>query len=212
MRRVYVAALTVIGLASILAAPPALGQTLQWARELELDECPAGSLIISVRHRVTNDIDSGTTRPAWAWSDYARKIRILQLTDPTKFCAVVEYHGSFETIAGDSPQAATTSGSVGDGIVGTFEGGYRTVVFTGTLKAGAKTKGDLGLFDYGCDAQTGNCSSVFSWRDYFFSSYSSSDLDWWGWIYTTAHNGRWINACTGPSATCPGNSGDITGN
>ena len=79
----------------------------------------------------------------------------------------MSYQGSFTTIAGDSPGAAyNPGGTVGDGVVGTFEGGYVSTIFTGTRKSNParRTKGSIGTDDYQCDAN-GDCPGAFFWAD-----------------------------------------------
>lgn len=113
---------------------------------------------------------------------------------------MVRYLGSFVTDDGPSPGNTDT---IAAGIEGTFEGGYRGTI-TGTLNPSPsyRTKGNIGTFDYGCDVDTGSCTSLFSWLATYFTSYSFS-YDWWGWVYHGGDNGTWVNSLDG-------NQGDIT--
>jgi len=193
----------------VLSVPPAFGgpsEHLNWGAALHSGPaaCPSGSVVINVVQKVVNDIDSGTAGNYWAVDDFVRQIQVVETT-PGTFCASVKYQGSFTTVAGPSPGASYTSGTVGDGVVGTFEGGYVSTHFPGSLKSGVRTKGSIGTFDYGCDPATGNCPNYQDWRDLFFTSTTGFDLAWWGWVYHAGNNGSWTNSADG-------NSGDITGN
>jgi hypothetical protein len=191
--------------APAFAGPSDPGVHLNWGSQINQSTCPSGKLVINVNQKVVNDCDSGTTRPCWALDGFVRHIQVVQVTGG--FCATVSYQGNFTTIAGDSPQAVTDiGGTVGDDVVGTFEGGYRSTTFTGTLLGTPtqSTRGSIGTFDYACDGTTGVCPGFVDWTTFYFSSTTGFDLAWWGWIYHGGLNGTWVNASTG-------NSGDITG-
>ena len=187
-------------LATALAAP---SEHLNFGQQINAAQCNAGGkMVINVAQHITNDADSGIGGNAWAFDDFNRTIQVWQ-TGPNTFCAVVRYHGSFTTLAGVSPGA---TGTVAAGVGGTFEGGYQSTVFTGTLKASPSlsTRGNIGNFDYMCDTSF-NCPGAIDFLSVYFDSTSGFDLAWWGWIYHAGNNGTWVNAITG-------NSGDITGN
>lgn len=161
--------------------------------------CPSGSLVINVVHKVTNDADSGVAGNAWASDDYVRQIQVVQVT-PGTYCATVKYQGNFTTYTGRSPQ---NTGDIDAGIVGTFDGGYTSTVFPGTLQTSPahKVKGSIGTFDYDCDGAF-DCPGYFDWVNTYFSSTAGFELAWWGWIYHGGQNGTWVNSVDG-------NSGDI---
>ena len=177
---------------------------LDWGAQLHSgpSSCPGGTLVINVVQKVLNDNDSGVAGNAWAYDDFVRQIQVVK-TSPGWFCATVSYQGNFTTIAGPSPN---NTGTVGDGVVGTFQGGYVSTVFSATLKTTplARTKGSIGTYDYNCNTAF-NCPGYVSWVTLYFDSVSGFDLAWWGWVYHAGNNGSWTNAITG-------NSGDITGN
>jgi hypothetical protein len=127
---------------------------------------------------------------------------VVQL-GPSTFCATVKYQGHFTTIAGTAPEG---TGTVGAGVVGTFEGGYVSTVFTATLVSHPmqRAMGSIGTFDYKCNA-SGNCPGYSSWTAFYFTAISGFDLAWWGWVYHGGNNGSWVNSITH-------NSGNITGN
>lgn len=180
---------------------------LNWGSQINQSQCPSGPLVINVTQKVLNDVDSGICGNNWAFDDFVRQIKVVQ-TGSNLFCATVKYEGHFTTIAGSSPggSSACSSTALGDGVTGTFEGGYISTIFGGTLLSSpaARTKGNIGTFDYNCD-ENGNCPGYVSWTTLYFSSTSGFDYAWWGWVYHAGNNGSWVNAVTG-------NSGDITGN
>lgn len=177
---------------------------LDWGAQLHSgpSTCPTGKLVVNVVQKIINDVDSGEAGNYWAYDDIVRQIQVVQ-TGTNAFCATVSYQANFTTIAGTSPGA---TGTVGDGVVGTFQGGYVSTIFNATLKSipTRRTKGSIGTDDYQCDT-SGNCPGQFSWAGLYFDSVSGFDLAWWGWVYHAGNNGSWTNASSG-------NSGDITGN
>lgn len=194
----------VVLIAGLVLMPSAgfSAERLDWGGQLHSgpSACPIGPVVVNVVQKVLNSVDSGTGG-YWAFDDYIRQIQVVQ-TGPSSFCATVQYQGSFTTAAGTSPGS---SGAVGAGVVGTFQGGYVSTIFTGTLKTGVRTKGSIGTFDYQCDI-SGNCPGAVSWPTLFFNGIVGFDIGgWWGWVYHAGNNGSWVNASTG-------NSGDITGN
>lgn len=175
---------------------------LNWGSELNPGQCPDGQLVINVTHKVTNDLDSGVAGNWWAYDNYNKHIQVWEV-DTDIFCAVVHYQGSFTTVAGRSPN---DTDDIAEGIKGAFQGGYRATI-TGTLDPQYQTKGNIGKFDYGCDADEdpgdrSTCCGLFNWVDAYFSDWTFS-YDWWGWIYHGGKNGTWVNSSDG-------NQGDIT--
>jgi len=181
----------------VLAAP---SEHLNWGSQINHSACPSGKLVVNVTQKIINDNDSGVAGNAWAYDDIIRHIQVVK-TAPNTFCATLSYQGNFSTIAGPSPN---NTGTVGDGVVGTFQGGYRSTVFTGTFAPTAPTRGSLGTFNYNCDTNF-NCPGYVDWTTLYFSSTSGFGLAWWGWVYHAGNNGSWVNSVDG-------NSGDITGN
>jgi hypothetical protein len=199
------AVVSYIMVSALALAVPAVAAPgrLDWGAELHSgpSACPSGNLVVNVVQKVVNDADSGTSGNAWAFDDFVRQIQVVD-TGAGGFCATVKYEGNFTTVAGPSPGAAYTGGTVADGIVGTFQGGYVSTLFTGTLKPGVKTKGSIGTYDYQCDTSF-NCPGAVSWPSLFFDNLGGFDIGgWWGWTYHGGSNGTWVNAITG-------NSGDI---
>ena len=163
-----------------------------------------GDAIIDVEQEVKNDADSGTAGNFWALDNYQRQIQVWATTTTDAYCAIVKYDGDFVTFAGFSPQHATTLGTVGAGVEGNMEGGYRAT-FVGTLKSvpSKPVHGNIGTYDYQCNS-AGVCPGYESWLSFYFDGVANFDQPWWGWKYTTEHNGTWINQISG-------NIGDITG-
>lgn len=175
-----------------------------FGKQLNAAQCnTSGSPALDVTFKVTNDADSGTTRPVWAFDNFNKRVQAWQQADGT-YCAIVKFQGQFVTIAGNSPGAAyDIGGTVGAGVKGAFEGGY-TALFDGTLNTGVQTKGNIGSFNYNCDT-LGNCPGAFDWVGAYFTGNTFFAQPYWAWNYHAGNNGSWVNASTG-------NSGDITGN
>src|SRR3979490_2211616 len=93
--------------------------------------CGGGTLVIQATEAVRNDIDSGEAGNNWAYDDLVRSINVWHRTDDT-YCAIVGYAGAFTTVAGRSPGNTANNPA---GIRGFFYGGYRSLNFTGTLRA-----------------------------------------------------------------------------
>jgi hypothetical protein len=169
--------------------------------DISASACGGGKLVINVTHKVVNDADSGFNG-AWAFDAYNRQIQVWQ-TGPSTFCATVNYDGQFVTVPGQTSPAVGSTTVLGSAVKGTFNGGYRTTQFTGTLipNPAYPTRGNLGTFDFACDLAF-NCTP-FSWPSTYFSNLSGDDLQWWGWEYKYK-NQRWVNAIDGTS-------GNITG-
>jgi len=187
-----------------LPATAAPSVHLNWGSALSSgpDSCPSGNLVINVKQRVLSDVDSGVAGNFWAFDDFVRSIQVLEI-GPSTFCATVKYQGQFSTIAGTAPGGI---GTVGVGVVGTFEGGYVSSVFTATLlpNPSPRAMGSIGTFDYKCDA-SGSCPGYANWTDFYFTAISGYGLAWWGWVYHGGDNGSWVNSVGG-------NSGNIIGN
>ena len=188
-----VTSVAVLAMAAPAMAAPAV--TTNFGQQLNASQCnTGGSPIVNVTFKVINDLDSGTAGNNWATDNYNKSVKVWQQSDGT-FCAVVKYQGQFTTIAGPSPQNATTGGTVGAGVKGAFEGGY-LANFNGTFDPTLKTNGNLGTKDYS--------SGIFDWVSAYFSGNTSFDQPYWAWNYHAGNNGSWVNASTG-------NQGDITG-
>jgi len=200
------AVLIVLVITPVMSSPTAAGPSehLNWGSQLSSgpDSCPSGKLVINVKQRVLNDVDSGVGGNFWAFDDFVRGIQVVEIGAST-YCATVRYQGQFTTIAGTAPGG---TGTVDSGVVGSFEGGYVSTVFTATLLSSPnqRTRGNIGTFDYSCDP-AGNCPGYVDWTTLYFAAVSGFDLGWWGWVYHAGNNGSWVNSVDG-------NSGNITGN
>jgi len=209
MRKTLVLAMafTVLGILTLsgqtMAGPTDLH--LNWGTMVNPGQCPDGKLVVNITFKVINDGDTRVGGGFWALDSYKKHIQVWEVADDT-FCADLRYVGSFTTIAGPSPQG--TDPAIVAGIKGSFDGGYIATI-TGTLNSSPSksAKGNIGAFNYGCLASDpgdySTCTGLFDWVGTYFSSVSSFDQPWWGWIYRTPKNGTWINISTG-------NQGDIT--
>ena len=121
-----IASLIAPGVSTPAAAAPS--QHLNWGSNLSSgsDSCPPGSLVINVKQRVLNDIDSGEQANYWAFDDFVRSIQVVEVSAGA-FCATVKYQGQFTTVEGPAPGKTD---AVGVGVVGTFEGGYVSTIFS----------------------------------------------------------------------------------
>ena len=211
MRRIYLP-LFLFWLLLVQQAVAKPSEHLNFGTQLNAAECntTGARLVINVIQRIIGDADSGEAGNNWAYDDFQRRIQVWQLSDDT-FCAVVQYMGSFVTVMGQSPGFfdPDTNDTVAAGVTGTFEGGYRSTVFTGTLKdpPDYRTSGNIGTFNYMCVILPGvvggaACPGYRDWTTFYFSSTLGFDLAWWGWVYHAGDNGSWVNSIDG-------NSGDI---
>jgi hypothetical protein len=152
-----------VGIALAAIAPTASG-----APATKNLGCGAGKLVLNVRYRVLNDLDTGVRGNNWAFDDYARAVHVWRKS-AGRYCAASTYaDGTFTTIAGPSPGGKTTPA----GIRGTFKGASVTT-FRGAQRADVKpTTGDLGLKDFQCTSNDvkGRCAGTFDWLSAYFTS------------------------------------------
>ena len=130
--------------------------------------CGAGKLVLNVRYRVANDLDTGVRGNNWAFDTYGRTVHVWRKTGG-RFCAASTYDGTFTTIAGPSPGGKAT---IPAGIRGSFKGQSMTT-FRGAQRGDASpTTGDLGTKDFQCtSADTkGDCAGTFDWLSAYFTS------------------------------------------
>ena len=213
MRRIYLP-LFLFWLLLVQQAVAKPSEHLNFGTQLNAAECntTGARLVINVIQHIIGDADSGEFGNYWAYDEVHRRIQVWQLSEnPDTFCAVLKYMGSFVTVPGQSPGFfdPDTNDTVAAGVTGTFEGGYRSTVFTGTLKdpPDYRTSGNIGTFNYMCVILPGvvdgaACPGYRDWTTFYFSSTLGFDLAWWGWVYHAGDNGSWVNSIDG-------NSGDI---
>jgi len=213
MRRIYFP-LVVFWLLLVQQAVAKPSEHLNFGTQLNAAECntTGARLVINVIQHIIGDADSGEFGNYWAYDEFQRRIQVWQLSEnPDTFCAVLKYMGSFVTVPGQSPGFfdPDANDTVAAGVTGTFEGGYRSTVFTGTLKDSPdyRTRGNIGTFNYMCVIMPGvpggaACPGYQDWTTFYFSSTVGFDLAWWGWVYHAGNNGSWVNSIDG-------NSGDI---
>jgi len=122
--------------------------------------------------------------------------RVGVTSEGERFCALVQYQGSF-TAGPSSPKGTPIT----PGIDGSFEGGYLLLFNAEETAPRYKTQGHIGTFTGTEEVPI----SLYDWRDFYFNTVAGSDvLQWWGWIYHGGNNGAWVNAIGGV------NQGDIT--
>ena len=169
--------------------------------------CGNGTLVVNVSYKVKNDLDTGVpianVQYDWAVDAYARRVLVYQ-TGANTFCATTTSRGSFATLAGHSPGG---TGIIPAGITGTFNGGYVTAPFHGTLLATplSPTTGDLGTKDFACVASadhndaTKSCPGTFDWFSQYFTKDSGADwqLARYAFIYHARDHGTWTDILSG---------------
>jgi hypothetical protein len=130
--------------------------------------CGGGKLVLNVRYRVANDLDTGIRGNNWAFDTYARTVHVWKKS-AGRYCAASIYDGTFTTIAGTSPGGKAT---IPAGIRGSFKG-QSVTTFRGAQRTDATpTTGDLGTKDFQCtSADTkGQCAGTFDWLSAYFTS------------------------------------------
>jgi hypothetical protein len=153
--------------------------------------CGAGTLVLSVRYRVLDDVDTGSGGANWAFDTYTRTVKARR-QGGGRFCAASTYVGTFATIAGASPAGTAT---IPAGIRGTLRGSS-TTTFKGTLApAGRPTRGDLGTKDFACtsDDRKGECAATFDWLSTYFTSpdgFKSFRYTRYAFTYTATEGGH----------------------
>ena len=108
MKKIFVLVLSII-----IAVPAFAAETLDWGQALHSgpSACPDGALVLNVTQKVVNAVDSGTTRPVWAFDDYIRQIRVVDTG--SGLCATVKYEGNFTSIAGDDTRGRSGTHCLG---------------------------------------------------------------------------------------------------
>jgi hypothetical protein len=169
-----------------------------WGLQLSASRCAGktGGPVINVNEKVVNDADSGFAG-YWAMDNFVRHIQVWEIGKGSgKYCALATYEGKADAFAGANGPAG--SGTIGSGVSAVMKGGYRSTVFTGTLRSTPiwKTKGSVDTVDYGCN-HAGVCSNAVDWTTIYFSSTAGFDLEWWGWLYDAGAHGSWLNSSEG---------------
>ena len=182
-------------LGALVLAAPSSG-----ANGVKNQGCGAGTLVLNVRYRVLNDVDTGVRGNNWAFDNYARTVKVWRKAGG-RYCAASGYSGTFTTIAGVSPGGTAT---IPAGIRGTLRGSS-TTTFKGTATPGGQpTRGDLGTKDFACtsDDQKGDCSGTFDWLSAYFTSadaFKSFRYLRYAFTYKATEGGRgtWRDVLTG---------------
>ena len=199
----------VVALNAFVAAPASGSPGLNYGRYINAAQCtpgPASRMVLNIVYDVTNDADSGFGG-YWALDAYTKHIQVWD-QGGGKFCVIARYDGSFVSVAGVSPSG---DGTIDGGVAGTFQGGYTATITGATFAPGSnRTKGNIGLKDFGCSIVAGEAvgCDLFDWIGPYFTG-ASLDFEYsgafqWGWIYHAGHHGTWVNANNG-------SFGDITG-
>ncbi len=194
-------------LLSIVASPLSAiagGVSLNWGSEVNPSQCPTDQgyryLEINVTRKVEGDPTQGVLGNTWAIREFNQHIQVWRVGasddggGAERFCALVRYQGSFNTLAGPSPQG--TDGSIAANIDGSFEGGYRLVFNADELASPMyRDRGHIGTFPAPI--------TLTDWQSFYFANVGANDMQWWGWIYHGGNNGAWATSIIGQQ-------GDIT--
>jgi hypothetical protein len=173
--------------------------------------CGAGALVLDIRYRVLNDIDTGVKGNNWAFDTYVRTVNVWRKS-AGRYCAASTYRGTFTTIAGPSPGGTTI---IPAGIRGTLRGSSTTTFKGAPAVASLPTRADLGTKDFACtsDDQKGDCSGTFDWLSAYFTSadgFKSFKYIRYDFTYKAREGGRgtWRDALSGGQIR---SHGDIVG-
>ena len=188
----------------------ALAPTLGTAAGTKNLGCGAGKVVLNVRYRVVNDLDTGVRGNNWAFDDYARTVHVWRKS-AGRYCAASTYAGTFTTIAGASPAGKAT---IPAGIRGTLKGQSMTT-FRGAQRPDATpTTGDLGTKDFQCTSadKKGDCAGTFDWLSAYFTSadnFKSFTYVRYAFAYHASEGGRgtWTDQLVGHKYQ---SHGDIT--
>jgi hypothetical protein len=179
------------GLVPALLGALALASVADAANDVRNQGCGAGKLVLDIRYRVLNDVDTGVRGNDWAFDNYLRTVMVWRKTRG-RYCAASTYSGTFTTIAGASPGGTTT---IPAGIRGTLRGSS-TTTFKGRASAtNQPTRGDLGTKDFACtsDDKKGDCSGTYDWlSDYFTSADAFKSFKYirYDFTYKASEGGR----------------------
>ena len=153
-------------LAALLAAAvAALATAPQAAASAAVERCPGGGLlVVNAYATFRNEVDLGADGHVWALDAGRASMQIWQVGTNT-YCVKRDYHGTFTTFAGVSPEG---TGTVSGGVTGRWNGEIVAVIH-GTLAPTVATWGFAGDFDVQCQ-QDGTCLGTrFNPRLYFSS-------------------------------------------
>jgi len=186
---------------SMAASPEVASLRLDFGKQLSSSSCNGvGSPIVNVTQKITNDADSGQAGNYWGLDTFNRTIQLWKTPVTGTYCATVKYEGSFAGVAGQVSPGNT--GVLNGKEKGPIQGGYSAIITGNLLPTPAwKTNGSVGSTDYQCDT-AGNCPGAINWVDQYFSSGSTFNYEWWGWIYRSGAGNTWVNSTDR-------NSGDI---
>lgn len=220
--RIFAVPTVLAAVVALVMVVPAFAMEEPCWTDFDLSDCVAeateevGPPVIDVTQDVTNDLDSGV-EAWWAYlNDYQRSIAGWQIEEDPLFAVIVQYDGTFTSVAGPSPNG---TGEVGEGVTGTMQGGYVAFVYGEWLEDPAWPEtGYVGLYDYGATWTDLDEDGVFDYGEESFSDERISwllqyleegyefEYIWWGWRYDPRcpSNGYWINSQDG-------NEGDILG-
>lgn len=142
--------------------------------------------IADVTERLRNFADAGVDGHVWALTDVVIRIRVWKV-GTNHFCVRRDFHGTFETFAGVSPNL---TGTVSAGVTGAVDG-YDWAVFTGEWAPRVAVSGFVGDFDLGCN-QAGECAIRRGVGYLFFANgFQSVQGREFSFVYDGGERGIW---------------------
>lgn len=154
--------------------------------------------LYDVTMSVSNSVDRGTAGNVWAKEQYLQHVRVWKIGQQ-HYCFVIEYDGTWTSVAGVSPGG---TGTIPDGITGTWHG-VRLARLTGQFNPQYPLSGHVADFDRQCGTD-GVCTGRGPSFAMYFSPIVHVNIVWHDFLATSANNGSW-------HLTPYGEFGDITG-
>ena len=179
--------------AVVLTVPLAVGvATVPQTAASAVQRCPGGGpLVVNAYGTFSNLADLGADGHVWALTAGRASMQIWQVGTNT-YCVKRDYHGTFTTFAGVSPEG---TGTVSGGVTGRWNGEIVAVIH-GTFAPKVATMGFVGEFDGQCQ-QDGTClGTQFNPRRYF-SSIDSFEFFVFGAKYEAGACGVWQQSLDG---------------
>lgn len=193
-----------VAVLSAVVAVLALSGVGVWAPAGAADQPPlcapqVKGQVADVTEHVRNLADLGVDGHVWALTEDDIRIQIWRV-GTHHFCVRRDFHGTFRSFAGVSPNL---TGTVSAGVTGT-ENGTDWAVFTGTWAPRVRTSGLVGDVDLGC-TQDGACAAHRGVGYLFFADdFQALHVRQYDFVYDAGAQGVWHESSDA-------SQGDITG-
>jgi hypothetical protein len=164
----------------------------QTAASAAVERCPGGGpLVVNAFGTFRNLADFGADGHVWALTAGRASMQIWQVGTNTS-CVKRDYHGTFTTFAGVSPEG---TGTVSGGVTGRWNGEIVALIH-GTFAPTVATRGFVGDFDVQCQ-QDGTCLGTRFTPRLYFSSIDSFEFFVFGAKYEAGACGVWQQSLEG---------------